>query len=616
MAAPASSAFVPLVEDARPAPRTQFDRAFYRFLDDVFAALPTWATSIGYHAYDDRWPDLSDSGRGALLAMLRHHRARLATLAGGDMSADERVDLGIVLEAIDAYEFEIAELREHAWDPLRHVYLAGNGLFSLLATEFGPWAHRGAAFVGRLEGMPRLLEQAHQALVGLPDRPVSLLHTDTALAQISGINELIEDGLQEAARRNAEGNGRLLEQRMKQAAEAARAAVARFEEALREEVRPRASGEGRLGESLFAAKLRHTLATHLTPAELLARARNDYDLVRAEMVRLARQLWPTWRAGRPLPTATGEGSDAAADARIVREVLDAIAAEHRRPDELIDWCRAEIDRIDEFCRGRRLIEPVADPLQITWTPTFMRAYGRAFLYSPGPLDRGLDSHFWITPPDESLGRAAVDSYLREDNDRMLSLLCIHEGVPGHYLQLTRSNECARLARAIFSSGIFAEGWAVYVTQVMMDHGYGADDPALMLTHWKFYLRAITNVIIDVEIHTADMSEQQALELMVDGGFQEEDEARAKWLRARLTSTQLSTYYVGSLEMWELELAARRRAAKTAGGRADAVESPRLVGALGDTPGFDHAAHLDAVLSHGSPPPKWVRRLVLEEEWAD
>jgi uncharacterized protein (DUF885 family) len=194
---------------------------------------------------------------------------------------------------------------------------------------------------------------------------------------------------------------------------------------------------------------------------------------------------------------------------------------------------------------------------------------------------------------------------------MLRLLCIHEGVPGHYLQLAWSNRSASLTRTIFTSGMFAEGWAVYVTQVLMDLGYGDHEPALLLNHWKFYLRAVINAIIDVAIHTDGMTEEEAVDLMVRGGFQEADEARAKWLRARLTSTQLSTYYLGSLEMWDMEVEARKRAAVAAGAGEDAVPPQRVVGELGETPGFDYRAHLEAVISHGTPPTKWVRRILRE-----
>ncbi len=221
-------------------------------------------------------------------------------------------------------------------------------------------------------------------------------------------------------------------------------------------------------------------------------------------------------------------------------------------------------RIEAFCRERDLIGLAEEPLEIQWTPVFLRAFGGAMLTSPGPLDKGQKAFFAITPMPDDWTDEQRESNLREDNDRMLRLLTIHEAVPGHYLQGVYANRCPSLVRAIFGSGLFAEGWAVYVTQVMMDAGYGADDPALLLTHWKFYLRSITNAIIDARIHCDGMTGDEAIALMVDGGFQEEAEARAKFDRARLSSTQLSTYFAGSMEMWAIEREVRRRAAIAAG----------------------------------------------------
>jgi uncharacterized protein (DUF885 family) len=577
--------------DNRPLPRSAFDFTLHRLLDDLFAAQPVMATQVGFHAHDDRWPDMSESGRTARLATLRHHRARFEALDAEELSRDERIDRGIVLGAIDEMEFSEGELREPAWDPLTYVYVGGSGFFSLLAREFAPWAHRGSAFLGRVSGLPTLLAQAQDALTGLPDRAVSLLHTDAALNQLSGVGELIAQGRAEAERRASDGDEPALASLIASAEQDARAALDRFGAFLRDEVRPRASGEGRLGERLYSAKLRHTLGSDLTPAQIRQRAQAEYDRVRSEMVALAHELWPQLNPDRPPPDAASAVSQAAADDGLVRGVLDQIARQHRRPDELLGYCQAEVGRIEEFCRRNEVISLADEPLEVTWTPLFMRAYGRAFLDSPGPLDRGQRSYFWITPPDEAAGTDAVEGYLREQNDRMLSLLSIHEGVPGHYLQLTRANECPSLARAVFASGTFIEGWAVYVTQVMIDLGFGADDRALRMSHLKYYLRAVTNALMDVAIHAGDMTEQQAMELMVGGGFQEPDEARAKWLRARLTATQLSTYFVGSAELWELEAEARRQG--------------------GD--GFDYRSYLESVIGHGSPPIRWLRAILLGQE---
>jgi uncharacterized protein (DUF885 family) len=589
--------------DNRPAPQTPFDHALHALLDDLFEANPTWATQIGFHDYDDRWPDLSTAGEDARIQLSERHRKALHALDESALTSDERIDRGLVLDALDALEFDEVELAEPAWDALTAVRVAGGGLFSLLAREFAPWDHRGAAFIGRLRGLPAFLETAVTRLVGLPRRPVSALHAQIALAQLGGIEELIDQGLSEADRESAEHDQTQIAKDMHAVEGQARAAVANFRQRLNDEVLPRAQGEARLGRDLFAKKLRHALSSDITPEEVVSRARRDYDLVRAEILRLAREAWNDWQPGQLLP---------AEDDETIRRVLDAIARQHPQPDELIDVNRAEIARIEAFMRERNVMRLPSEPLQITWTPVFMRAYGRAFLQSPGPLDRGLPSYFWITPPDPTLGPEATESYLREDNDRMNVLLAIHEGVPGHYLQGAYANESQSLARAVFASGTFAEGWAVYVTQVMMDLGYRDNDPALMLTHWKFYLRAITNAIMDVAIHTEDMTEEQAMALMVGGGFQEQDEARAKWLRARLTSTQLSTYYIGSVEMWDMEVEARRRAAVAAGAGAESVPPQRIAGGMGETPGFDYRAHLEAVISEGNAPIKWIRTALFGE----
>jgi uncharacterized protein (DUF885 family) len=321
------------------------------------------------------------------------------------------------------------------------------------------------------------------------------------------------------------------------------------------------------------------------------------------MVRLARDGWERWLPGEAMPDDPND---------LVRAALDAIAADHPDAEDLLDYCRAENARIEAFCRERDLIGLADEPLDIRWTPVFLREFGGAMLIAPGPLDKGLTSFFAITPMPDEWSAERKESYLREDNDRMLRLLTIHEAVPGHYLQGVYGNRSGSLPRSVFSSGLFAEGWAVYVTQVMMDVGYGADDPALLLTHWKFYLRSITNAILDARVHTQGMTLEAALSLMVDGGFQEEAEARAKFDRARLSSTQLSTYFTGSMEMWAIELEARRRAVAASGADPTSVVPPReLPGGFAPTPGFRYREHLESVIRHGAPPTSLLRRILFD-----
>ncbi|TMD30410.1 MAG: DUF885 domain-containing protein [Chloroflexi bacterium] len=588
------------------------------FFDEYFRLDPVSASSIGDHRFDDRWPDMTDAGRAERLAFAERWIAELRGLDVSVLSGDELADRDVLLLELDAARFREEELGEDRWDPLNWVYLMGGGFFPLLAREFAPLATRLSSATGRMERLPALLDAARSQIVGHGDRPVSRFHAETALKQLPGIEELVgeavtagESATDDAARADPEVAALL--PRLHAAAETARAALSSFGDHLRDTVIPAAQGEGRLGPDLFAAKLRHTLRIDLTPDEVLERAEREYAAVRSEMIRLARQSWTVWKPDRPLPTAASAGSEAAAETETVRAVLDAIAAQHQKPEDLLDFCRAELGRIEAFCRERNVLGMADEPLQIMWTPVFLRAFGGAMLDSPGPLDKAEKAFFCVTPIPEDWTPEQVESYLREDNDRMLRLLTIHEAVPGHYLQGVHANRCPSLPRTILWSGVFAEGWAVYVTQVMMDLGYGADDKGLMLNHWKFYLRACTNAIIDVKIHAGSMTEDEAVQLMVEGGFQEEAEARNKWNRARLSSTQLSTYFIGSVAFWDIEVEARRRAAAASRDPrgASAVPTQRVVGGLGETPGFVYRDHLESVMSHGSPPMPILRRLLFD-----
>ena len=513
------------------------------------------------------------------------------------------MDREIILGELAAFRFSEAVLCEAAWDPLSTVYLVGSGLHALLAREFAPLGVRLAAVAERVEGLPRLLAAASARLTGLPGRPVSRLHLDTAVRHLPGTGELLDEALAVATAADEDGELSRVRARLEAGIPPARDALDRFARHLTDVVGPVAGGEGRLGPSLYAQKLRHTLRIEMTPDELEHRARREFDIVRAEMVRIARSMWPAFHGSEAPPDD---------DAAVVRAMLDRVAAQHQPPGRLLDFCREELARIEAFCRDHDIVNLPGEPLSIEWTPPFLRSFAGAMLLSPGPLDRGLETFFYVTPTPADWTPEQVESYLREDNDQMLRLLTIHEAVPGHYLQLSASNRARSLVRAAFSSGVFAEGWAVYITQVMLDLGFGADDPGLLLTHWKFYLRTTTNALIDVGIHAREMTEAEALALMIDGGFQERSEAVAKYERARLSSAQLAEYFVGSTAMWDLEVERRRRLALASGdprGEAAVPVSP-VVGGYGPTPGFTYREHLHAVLAHGTPPIPALRRILL------
>jgi len=169
---------------------------------------------------------------------------------------------------------------------------------------------------------------------------------------------------------------------------------------------------------------------------------------------------------------------------------------------------------------------------------------------------------------------------------MVQNLMVHEAMPGHYLQLQHSRrfKSATPLRAALRSGSFVEGWAVYAEELMAVHEYpGAGDPrAVRMQQLKMQLRSTINAILDARVHAHGMTEAEAMALMTGRGFQEEGEAAGKWRRALLTSTQLSTYYVGYTEISDV--------------------AKELLAVPGAT---ERAVH-DRILAHGSPPVRLLR----------
>jgi len=588
-------------------------------LAEFFRLWPVHATAAGAHEHDGRWPDVTEPGREARLAFLDRSEAGLRGLAAADLAPDDAIDRELLLGELGALRFDETELRGDRWDPLSWVYLLGAGILPLLVREHAPLGVRLESLAARLHGAPAVVDGAIVALTGLPGRPVSRLHTETALAQLPGVTALIDDALRLAADEAPSDPAVAgILPALVAAGTSARDSVERLRTHLETVVLPGSAGDGRLGPELYARKLQHALRTDRTIDALRDRATREFAAVRAEMLRIATELWPAWVPDRPVPTDAAAGDADGAERETVAAVVDAISREHPAADDLVARARDELAGIEAFVRERDLVGLVEAPLAIAWTPLFMRSFAGAMLDSPGPLDRGLRSFYYLTPPSDDWTPGQVESYLREQNDRMLRAITIHEAVPGHYLQLAYANRCPSLVRAIFSSGVFVEGWAVYVTQVMMDAGYRPDDAALRLVHWKYYLRAVVNTLLDIGIHAEAMTEEAALELMVGRAFQEDSEARRKWDRARLTSTQLPTYFVGSLELWDLERDVRRRLAAASGDPrgADAVPEPHVVGGFGETPGFDYRAHLEAVIGHGSLPPRLLRRILLGDGGRD
>jgi uncharacterized protein (DUF885 family) len=558
---------------------TRFEAIGKRYVDEFGRYTPVAATSLGDHRYDGELEDLSAEGRARTIAWARSLLEELAAVDRASLSRPNQVDAEMLANQLRYQIWSDEQLRDWSWDPLVYTQLAGQSLYGLLAREYAPLAQRLSSASARLEKLPRLLEQMRANLA--PER-VPAIHAETAVKQTPGVLSLIDDlivpelGTLPAADRA----------RLTRAIDGARAAVQTHQKWLEAELVPKARGEFRIGAKLYDQKLAFALSSPLSRTEIRRRAEAAGESTRAAMYTVARTVLGGREGAPPTPASPTPAEQQAA----IAAALEYAYAQRPARDEVVATARRTLAETTEFVRASAIVSVPEEPLEIILMPEFQRGVAVAYCDAPGPLDRGQRTFYAVSPIPDDWSEAQVTSFLREYNSRSIAELTIHEAMPGHYLQIAHANRYPSVLRALLASGPFIEGWAVYAERVMIDVGFRRDDPLMHLIQLKWYLRGVTNAIMDSAIHVDGMTREQAMQLMTVTGFQEEREAAGKWVRAQLSSAQLPTYFVGYQEHADL----RREMEARAGER------------------FGLKEYHDRLLSLGSPPVKFVRALLLDE----
>jgi uncharacterized protein (DUF885 family) len=572
-------AIVHTIAFAAPGADASFSQLAARYLDEVPDRSPVAATALGDHRADDRLDDVDAAARERLRSIFLGYREALAAIDRNALSRANQVDAAILDNEIESTLFELDTLEEWAWNPLYYVRLSGNAIYGLLSRDFAPLEQRLDNAASRLEQLPRFFAQARESLQ--PER-VPKIHAETAIQQNRGlvtiIDSLIVPHMEALPPEAAE--------RLATAMTTAREAIAAHQTWLEDELMPRATGDFRIGAELYDRKLAFALNSSLTRKEIRRLAEQEYELVRNEMYEIAKQVY----AGLHPYTAFPDNPNEAYKQAIVRAALEVAYQQLPPRDEIVETARRYLQQASDFVVEKNLVTMPEEPVEIIEMPEFQRGIALAYLSPPGPLDRNQKAFYAVAPLPADWTEQQVESFLREYNLYSIQNLTIHEAVPGHYLQLALSNRHPSTLRSALWSGPFVEGWAVYAERVMIDEGYLDHDPLMRLINRKWYLRAITNAIIDSAIHVDGMTESEAMKLMIEGGFQEEREAAGKWVRAQLSSAQLSTYFVGYQE---------HKALRAAVEQAWGTE-------------FTLRRYHDQALSYGSPPVRFVRALMLND----
>jgi uncharacterized protein (DUF885 family) len=548
---------------------------FAAYLRESFRREPLTATRLGNHDHDQELDDLSPEARAERLAFLKSTLDELPRKVDAQaLSADGRIDYDIFETALKSSIWLTETFHPFEDDPRIYGDYLTEGVYLLLTQSSLPKAVNLANAMARMEKVPGIVEVARSTLKTPPR-----VKTETAIRQTEGAIGFYESDLFQLAGEPV-GKGELGEK-----AKAIRVALRKHLEFLKTEVLPRSNDSWRIGRELFVKKLDFELQAGpgLSADEVLAEAEREAIRVERELAVIARQAWGTTFPGKPLPPDDDEGRH-----QMIRQVLDAVAADHSTPEGLIGDVRATVADIKAFIAERKILRlPEPDQCRIIEMPEFMRGNAVAYLNPAPPLDPRGSSEFSISPPPADWSEQRIGSFLGEYNRQMLKVLTIHEAYPGHYVQLEYSNRSPSLIRKVLSSGTFAEGWAVYTEKMMLDQGFGAGSLPLRLQQLKFYLRAVVNAILDHKMQAGSMTDAEARDLLMNRAFQTEGEAVGKIIRSKQSACQLSTYFVGRTAFDRLRQAIERE--------------------MGDK--FDLARYHEAVLAHGTLPLKHLPGLV-------
>ncbi len=533
-----------------------FEKAADQFMKESLVLSPVNASQAGFHKYTDPktgktveldalLDDVGPEGIAAQKKFYNEWQQRFRQFDRAALNKEDNADWQLIDDQIAYNLLELDRIQSYKHNPTMYVEFVGNALFLPLSQNYAVADVRMGHVLARIGEIPRAMQQAKQVLVDTDP-----IFTSTALEENEGNIDLIEHTVKEQI-----PAGSALEKQYAQVAPAAIQSLKEFSAWMQNDLAKRpTSRTWRLGKEFYDAKFKLVMETPVTPEEILQKAEQQMTAVRAEMLTLAepmhKQMYPDHT----------EHTDLSAQDRqnlIISEVLAKISDDRVQRDQLMDHIKGDLAGITAFIREKNIVGlSDRDNLKVIATPLFLRGiYSVAGFHSPPPLEPTAEAQYWVTPIDKSVSDKMAESKLREYNNYTLKWLTIHEALPGHYVQFEHANnvqpETRRLLRALFGNGAYVEGWAEYIAQVMMDEGYMGGDPKFRLVMRKIRLRVLSNTILDVRMQTMNMTDEQAMELMTKQAFQTQAEAEGKLRRAKLSSVQLPTYFVGINDWFQL-----------------------------------------------------------------
>ena len=545
-----------------------FDAYKERFVLHLWELYPGWASSQGYHKFDSVLTVPNQEQRNKELSFCTANLDSLKVFDLINLSYNNKTDYHLIEGQLNSVQWSINEYKAFEWNP--SDYNVCGGFAEMLANNYDSLDTRLINFYKRMKNVKAYYEAAKQQIKN-PTREHTQLAIDQNLGGASTFDADLSVALDQS---HLDGSEKA---KINDRAAEVKAAIGDYVKFLKE-LKNETPRSFRLGKDLYAKKFEYDIQSSYTADEIYKKALDHKADLHSKMFEITKELWPKYLKDKKMP----EDKLVA-----IKQLIDVISVKHVPADSFQTEIEHQIPKLVNFIKEKNLIyiDP-SKPLVVRKEPAYMAGVAGASISSPGPYDKNGNTYYNVGS-FAGWDKARIESYLREYNFYILQILNIHEAIPGHYTQLIYSNQSPSIIKSIFGNGAMIEGWAVYTERMMLENGYGNNEPEMWLMYYKWNLRSTCNTILDYGVHVNNLTKEDALHLLVDEAFQQTAEAEGKWKRVSVTQVQLCSYFTGYSEIYDF----REELKKKEGDK------------------FNLKQFHEKFLSYGSAPVKYIKELM-------
>ncbi len=587
---------------------TGADKSFNNYKEKFVLALwkqyPAWASSQGFHAYDSVLVVPNEAERVSSIAFCTQQLAALKKINAIALSDNNKIDYKMMEAELESRKWYTTDFKSYEWNPAN--YNVCGAFAEMLANDYDKLDTRLRNFYLKMKHVNAYYEAAKANLKN-PTIEHTKLAIDQNLGGITTFGEDLKAALEKSSLKEDE------KRRIKDKAKEVTTTINNYVSFL-QNLNPDKPLSFRIGKELYSKKFGYDIESSFTATQIFEKAMQDKKELHAQMFAITKKLWPTYIPGESIPND---------ELIAIKKIIDVISLQHTDAESFQGEIERQIPTLVNFVKEKNLLflDPTK-PLVVRKEPAYMAGVAGASISAPGPYDKNGNTYYNVGSIS-NWDKEKAESYLREYNYYILQILNIHEAIPGHYAQLVYANQSPSIIKSIFGNGAMVEGWAVYTEKMMLENGYGkaapkaglnatalpisqevnlngevevastkeTDEasPEMWLMYCKWNLRSTCNTILDYNVHVNNLSKEEAINFLTNEAFQQQAEAEGKWRRVSVTQVQLTSYFTGYTEIYDL-----REQLKKKQGAA-----------------FNLKAFHEKFLSYGSAPVKYISELMLK-----